>query len=78
MGEMFGGGLHRIQLHGAKMDFTLNKEQPDIKNAAREFALGEFPDRAVEFDREENFNLKIWRKACELGFVGGWRKLRVI
>jgi len=52
------------------MNFTLNKEQQDIKNAAREFAIGEFTDRAVEFDREENFNLKIWRKAFELGFVG--------
>jgi alkylation response protein AidB-like acyl-CoA dehydrogenase len=52
------------------MDFTLSKEQQDIIKAAREFALGEFPDRAVEFDREETFDLEIWRKACELGFVG--------
>jgi hypothetical protein len=27
--------------------------------AAREFALGEFPDRAQEFDREEKFDLDI-------------------
>lgn len=52
------------------MDFRLNKEQEDIRQAAREFALGEFPDRAQEFDREETFDLDIWRKACELGFVG--------
>ena len=52
------------------MDFTLTKEQKDIVQAARQFALGEFPDRAVEFDREETFDLAIWRKACELGFVG--------
>ena len=52
------------------MDFTLNKEQQDIIKAAREFGLGEFPDRAVEFDREETFDLDIWRKACDLGFVG--------
>jgi alkylation response protein AidB-like acyl-CoA dehydrogenase len=51
------------------MDFTLSKEQEDIKNAAREFALGEFTDRAQEFDREETFDLSIWKKACELGFV---------
>ena len=52
------------------MDFTLSKEQKDIVKAAREFANGEFPDRAVEFDREEKFDLDLWRKACELGFVG--------
>lgn len=52
------------------MDFTLTKEQQDIVKAARKFAKGEFPDRAREFDREETFDLDIWRKACDLGFVG--------
>ncbi|MFO7783290.1 MAG: acyl-CoA dehydrogenase family protein [Thermodesulfobacteriota bacterium] len=52
------------------MDFTLTKEQKDIQRAAREFAQGEFPDRAQEFDRNETFDLDIWRKACDLGFVG--------
>jgi len=52
------------------MDCTLTKEQQDIRKAAREFALGEFPERAQEFDRNETFDLDIWRKACELGFVG--------
>ncbi|MBW1996770.1 MAG: acyl-CoA dehydrogenase family protein [Deltaproteobacteria bacterium] len=52
------------------MDFTLSKEQEDIAKAAREFALGEFRERAQEFDRNETFDLAIWRKACELGFVG--------
>jgi acyl-CoA dehydrogenase len=52
------------------MDFELTKEQQDIIKAAKEFALGEFPDRAQEFDREETFDFGIWRKACELGFVG--------
>jgi len=52
------------------MDFTLTREQQDIQKAAREFALGEFPERAQEFDRDETFDLDIWRKACELGFVG--------
>jgi len=52
------------------MDFTLSKEQQDIIKAAREFALGEFPERAQEFDRNETFDLDIWRKACKLGFVG--------
>lgn len=53
------------------MDFRLSKEQIDIKNAAREFASGEFSDRAMEFDRNETFDLDIWRKAAELGFVAG-------
>jgi len=52
------------------MDFDLTKEQQDIRRAAREFARGEFPARAQEFDRSETFDLDIWRKACELGFVG--------
>ena len=52
------------------MDFTLTREQRDIVKAASKFAKGEFPDRAQEFDREETFDLAIWRKACELGFVG--------
>jgi alkylation response protein AidB-like acyl-CoA dehydrogenase len=52
------------------MDFELSKEQRDIVKAAREFALGEFPDRAVEFDRDETFDLGLWKKACNLGFVG--------
>ena len=52
------------------MDFSFTKEQLDIQKAAREFAQGEFSDRAMEFDRNETFDLAIWRKACELGFVG--------
>ena len=52
------------------MDFSLSKEQQDIIKAAREFATKEFPDRAQEFDRNETFDLDLWRKACELGFVG--------
>ena len=52
------------------MDFTLTKEQRDIQNAAREFAEGEFPDRAEEFDRDECFDEAIFKKAAELGFVG--------
>jgi alkylation response protein AidB-like acyl-CoA dehydrogenase len=52
------------------LDFEFSKEQQDIKTAAREFALGEFTDRAQEFDREETFDYAIWKKACDLGFVG--------
>ncbi len=52
------------------MDFELSKEQKDILKAAREFAEGEFPERAEEFDRDESFDEEIFKKASELGFVG--------
>jgi alkylation response protein AidB-like acyl-CoA dehydrogenase len=52
------------------MEFSLSKEQKDIIQAAKEFARSEFPDRALEFDRNESFDLGLWKKACELGFVG--------
>lgn len=52
----------------------LTQEQMDIKLAAREFAEGEFRDRAKEFDEKEEFDLSLWRKACENGFVGTFIK----
>lgn len=52
------------------MDFRLTKEQRDIVKAAKKFATGEFPDRSLEFDRQETFDRDLCRKACELGFVG--------
>jgi alkylation response protein AidB-like acyl-CoA dehydrogenase len=52
------------------MDFALTKEQQYIVKAARSFAVKEFPERAREFDREETFDLGLWKKACDLGFVG--------
>lgn len=48
----------------------LTREQTDIKQAAREFAEGEFRERAKEFDEKEEFDLSIWKNACENGFVG--------
>ncbi|MHC1567471.1 MAG: acyl-CoA dehydrogenase family protein [Candidatus Syntropharchaeia archaeon] len=50
--------------------FELSEEQMDIKNAAREFAEGEFPDIAAECDEKEMFPRDVWKKACELGFIG--------
>ncbi|NIQ37140.1 MAG: acyl-CoA dehydrogenase [Proteobacteria bacterium] len=53
------------------MDFSLTAEQIDIQKAAREFARGEFdPDRALEYDENQEFPSAVWRKACELGFIG--------
>ena len=53
------------------MDFKLNQEQDDIRKAAQEFAKGEF-DKEIALDHERNhsFPSNIWKKACELGFVG--------
>jgi len=56
------------------MDFELSREQKDIVSAAREFAQGEFPDRAEEFDRDETFDETLHKKAAELGFVGTFIK----
>lgn len=52
----------------------LTSEQKDVKQAAREFAEGEFKERAKEFDEKEEFDLSIWKKACENGFVGTFIK----
>jgi len=53
------------------MDFELSKEQREIQQAAREFAKGEFDkELALELDEKHEFPEKIWRRACEEGFVG--------
>jgi alkylation response protein AidB-like acyl-CoA dehydrogenase len=53
------------------MDFEFTSEQIDIQKAALEFAKGEFDQDAVlEYDRDQRFPYSIWKKACELGFVG--------
>jgi alkylation response protein AidB-like acyl-CoA dehydrogenase len=52
----------------------LTVEQKDIRRAAREFAEGEFKDVAKIFDENEEFDLDLWRKACECGFVGTFIK----
>lgn len=52
------------------MDFELTDEQKDIQKAAREFAEKSFPEVAEECDLNETFPRELWKKACELGFVG--------
>jgi alkylation response protein AidB-like acyl-CoA dehydrogenase len=52
------------------MDFELTKEQKDIKQAARDFALGEFKDVGRDFDLNETHPAEILKKARELGFIG--------
>jgi alkylation response protein AidB-like acyl-CoA dehydrogenase len=52
--------------------FELSDEQRDIKQAAREFAEGEFAEIAFECDEHETFPVEAWKRACKLGFVGGF------
>ena len=53
------------------MEFKLHKEQEAIQKAAQEFAKGEFDKEiALEHERNHTFPSEIWKKACELGFMG--------
>ncbi len=52
------------------MNFQLTEEQRDIKRAAREFAEKTFPEVAEECDLHETFPRDLWKKACDLGFIG--------
>ena len=52
------------------MDFQFSKEQLDIKRAAREFAEKEFPEVGRACDIKEEFPFDLWKKACDLGFIG--------
>ncbi|AGK61257.1 Acyl-CoA dehydrogenase [Archaeoglobus sulfaticallidus PM70-1] len=53
------------------VNFELTQEQKDIQKAAREFAENEFTkERAEEADEKEEFPFELWKKACELGFIG--------
>ena len=54
------------------MNFELTDTQKDVQRAAREFAESEFPGVAREYDQKEEFPMQLWKKACELGFVGGF------
>lgn len=52
------------------MDFELDKEQKDIAAAAREFALGEMAEQALEWDQEASTPLELRHSVLELGFLG--------
>lgn len=53
------------------MNFELTQDQKDIQRAAREFAQNEFTaERGREYDKKEEFPFDLWKKACELGFIG--------
>jgi acyl-CoA dehydrogenase len=57
---------------GVTMHFSLSKEQKQIKRSAREFAEGAIKPIAREYDQKEEFPMDLWKKACELGFVGAF------
>ena len=50
--------------------FDLSDQQKDIRQAAREFAEGEFPDIAQECDEKEIFPIDAWKEAGQSGFLG--------
>ncbi len=53
------------------MRFTFTEEQEDIRAAVREFCQKEFtPELARELARREEFPWELYRKACQLGFIG--------
>jgi acyl-CoA dehydrogenase len=53
------------------MDFSLTKEQSDIKKAAAEFARAEFtPEVAQECELNHRYPREIFEKAGKLGFIG--------
>lgn len=53
------------------MDFSLTREQRDIKRAAAKFARGEFqPELAQECECNHRFPRELYKKAGELGFIG--------
>ena len=53
------------------MDFSLTKEQRDIKRAAAKFARGEFdPELAQDCELNHRFPKELYQKAGELGFIG--------
>jgi len=55
------------------VDFSLSKEQRDIKRAAREFAEGEFtPERAMELDLNHEFSQN---GQCHTPFSRPWSNI---
>ena len=52
------------------MDFELSNRQKQVRLAAREFAEGMFPQFVEDCDLNETFPMDLWKRACELGFIG--------
>jgi alkylation response protein AidB-like acyl-CoA dehydrogenase len=53
------------------MKILLSNEQRSIQRAVHEFTKGEFDEDTIpELLKKGRFPEKIWKKACELGFIG--------
>lgn len=53
------------------MDFELTDRQKNVQRTAREFAQSEFDkQRILALDQTHTFPREIWKKACQLGFIG--------
>lgn len=52
------------------MGFSLTEEQRAVRDAAREFALGEVEPIVDEIDEAQRFPYEVMKKAGELGFLG--------
>jgi len=53
------------------LEFKLTEEQEDIKAAVREFCEKEFTEDVIRrYCEREEFPMDIYRKACQLGFIG--------
>lgn len=53
------------------MDFDFTDEERLIQKAASDFAKKEIAPRIAEFDREEFYDIEIFKKMGALGFTGG-------
>lgn len=54
------------------MDFHFSEELKILQDEAYKFAVREFTPVAKACDREEKFPREVWKKACEVGFIGAW------
>lgn len=60
-----------LRIGRLKVNFELTKEQKDIQKAAREFIEGECDkEKILGWEKERAFPLEVWKKACDLGFIG--------
>ena len=56
------------------MDFELTGWRRMYKRRRRSLRRKEFSDVAREYDEAEEYPTPLWKKACELGFIGAFIK----
>jgi alkylation response protein AidB-like acyl-CoA dehydrogenase len=52
------------------MDFDLSEEHKMIQDSVREFSEKEIMPYGKEYDEKKEYPMKIYKKACKLGFIG--------